>query len=58
MLLEPVLAVVLSAALLAEPLAPIQIAGGLLVLAGALALQVAAPPELEPVAEEAAGPVL
>lgn len=44
MLFEPVVGVVLAAWLLAEGLAPIQVLGGLAILAAALILQRAAPP--------------
>jgi drug/metabolite transporter (DMT)-like permease len=58
MLLEPVVGVVLAALWLGEALVPIQLAGGALVLLGALVLQVRSDPEHEPVVESAAGPVV
>jgi drug/metabolite transporter (DMT)-like permease len=58
MLFEPVVGVVLAALLLGEPLGPVQLLGGLLVLAGALVLQLRAAPDLSPVAEPGAGPVV
>ncbi len=58
MLLEPVVGVLLAALLLGESLAPIQVVGGALVLVGALVLQVRSAPELEPIAETDAGPVV
>ncbi len=58
MLLEPVVGVVLAALLLGEALLPIQILGGVLVLAGALVLQVRSAPDLEPIAETDAGPIV
>ena len=58
MLLEPVVGAILAGLLLGETLAPIQFAGGALVLLGALVLQLRADPELEPVIEKAAGPVV
>jgi len=58
MLLEPVVGVLLAALLLREALLPLQVLGGLLVLAGALVLQVRSAPELEPIAETDAGPVI
>jgi drug/metabolite transporter (DMT)-like permease len=58
MLLEPVVGVLLAALLLGEALLPLQVLGGLLVLAGALVLQVRSAPELEPIAETHAGPVV
>ncbi len=57
MLLEPVVGVVLAAVLLGEALAPIQALGAALVLGGALTLQRASDPDLEPVIETAAGPM-
>jgi len=58
MLLEPVVGVGLAALLLGEALAPLQAVGGALVLAGALVLQVGADPDLDPIEETAAGPIL
>ena len=58
MLLEPVVGVVLAALLLGEALGPLQAAGGVLVLAGALVLQLRSEPALEPIAETHAGPVI
>ena len=58
MLFEPVVGVILAAVLLGEPLGPVQLLGGLLVLAGALVLQLGAAPELSPVTEPGAGPVV
>ena len=58
MLFEPVVGVVLAAWLLDESLAPVQLLGGALVLAGALVLQVRSAPEREPIAETDAGPVV
>jgi drug/metabolite transporter (DMT)-like permease len=58
MLLEPVVGVVLAALLLGEALAPVQLVGGALVLAGALVLQVRSAPTREPIAETDAGPVV
>jgi drug/metabolite transporter (DMT)-like permease len=58
MLFEPVVGVVLAGVLLGEPLGPVQLLGGLLVLAGALVLQLRAAPDLSPVAESGAGPVV
>jgi drug/metabolite transporter, DME family len=58
MLSEPVVGVVLAAIWLGEALAPIQVAGGALVLAGALVLQLRSEPALEPIAETDAGPVV
>ena len=55
MLLEPVVGVVLAALLLGEALGPLQAAGGGLVLAGALVLQLRSEPALEPIAETHAG---
>lgn len=53
MLWEPVVGVALAAALLGEPLLPLQVAGGALVIGAALILQLASDPATEPVA----GPV-
>lgn len=50
MLWEPVVGVILAALVLAEPLVPVQVAGGALVLGAALLLQLSTEPELEPVA--------
>jgi drug/metabolite transporter (DMT)-like permease len=58
MLWEPVVGVILAAAWLGETLEPVQLAGGALVLAGAAVLQLRSEPELEPVVESAAGPML
>jgi drug/metabolite transporter (DMT)-like permease len=58
MLLEPVVGVVLAALLLGEALGPLQGVGGVLVLAGALVLQLRSEPALEPIAETHAGPVI
>ncbi len=58
MLLEPVVGVLLAAVLLGEALTPIQALGAALVLGGALTLQRVSEPNLEPVIETAAGPVV
>lgn len=58
MLLEPVVGVLLAAIVLGEALAPVQAVGAALVLAGALVLQRGSAPNLEPVVETAAGPVV
>jgi drug/metabolite transporter (DMT)-like permease len=58
MLWEPVVGVLLAALLLREPLGPVQLLGGLLVLAGALVLQLRSEPDLSPVTESSAGPVV
>jgi drug/metabolite transporter (DMT)-like permease len=58
MLFEPVVGVSLAALLLDEALAPKQLLGGGLVLAGALVLQLRSAPEHEPIAETDAGPVV
>ncbi len=58
MLWEPVVGVILAGLWLGEELAPIQGAGGVLVLLGAIVLQVRSDPELEPVVEAGAGPVV
>jgi len=50
MLWEPVVGVVLAALLLGEPLLPLQVAGGALVIGAALILQLASDPATEPVA--------
>jgi drug/metabolite transporter (DMT)-like permease len=53
MLWEPVVGVALAALLLGEPLLPLQVAGGAMVIGAALILQLASDPQTEPVA----GPV-
>jgi drug/metabolite transporter (DMT)-like permease len=58
MLFEPVTGVILAAFLLQEPLAPGQVVGAALVLAGALVLQVRSAPEREALVEAGAGPVV
>jgi len=58
MLWEPVVGVLLAGLLLGEALTPTQAAGGALVLAGALVLQLRSEPELEPVIEAGAGPII
>lgn len=58
MLFEPVVGVLLAALLLGEALTAVQVVGGVLVLAGALILQVRSGPATEPIAETDAGPVL
>ena len=58
MLFEPVVGVILAAIILGESMTPAQAIGTALVLLGALVLQRSAPPELEPVVETAAGPVV
>jgi drug/metabolite transporter (DMT)-like permease len=58
MLLEPVVGVFLAAVLLGEAFTPIQAVGAALVLGGALTLQRASAPELDPVVETAAGPMV
>ncbi len=58
MLLEPVVGVFLAAVWLGESLVPVQLLGGALVLAGAAVLQLRSAPELEPVVEAGAGPML
>lgn len=58
MLWEPVVGVILAGLWLGEQLAPIQGVGGALVLLGAIVLQVRSDPELEPVTEAGAGPVV
>ncbi len=58
MLWEPVVGVILAGLWLGEQLAPIQGVGGALVLLGAIVLQVRSDPELEPVVEAGAGPVV
>ncbi|HYO44904.1 MAG TPA: DMT family transporter [Candidatus Limnocylindrales bacterium] len=57
MLLEPVVGVMLAALWLGEALLPMQVAGGVLVLVGALVLQVRSAPAHEPIAETDASPV-
>jgi drug/metabolite transporter (DMT)-like permease len=57
MLLEPVVGVLLAALWLGEALLPVQIVGGVLVLAGALVLQLRSRPATEPIAETDASPV-
>jgi drug/metabolite transporter (DMT)-like permease len=58
MLWEPVVGVILAGLWLGEALEPVQAVGGALVLAGALVLQLRSDPELEPVVEAGAGPML
>lgn len=58
MLLEPLVGVLLASVWLGEVLLPVQVAGGALVLAGALVLQVRSDEPFEPVAETDAGPVV
>jgi drug/metabolite transporter, DME family len=58
MLLEPVVGVLLAALWLGEAFTPAQGFGGVLVLAGALVLQLQSDEEHEPIVEAAAGPVL
>ncbi|HEY3336759.1 MAG TPA: DMT family transporter [Candidatus Limnocylindrales bacterium] len=58
MLLEPVVGAILAGLWLGETLAPIQFAGGGLVLLGALVLQLRSDPDLEPVTEAGASPVV
>ena len=58
MLLEPVVGVALAALWLGETLVPVQVAGGALVLLGALVLQVRSRPGHDAVVEPAAGPVV
>ncbi len=58
MLLEPVVGAVLAGLVLHETLAPIQFVGGGLVLLGALVLQLRSDPELEPLVEAGASPVI
>ncbi len=58
MLFEPVVGVILAAVLLGERLAPVQVLGAGLVIAGALVLQVRSTPEREPLVEAGAGPVV
>jgi drug/metabolite transporter (DMT)-like permease len=58
MLFEPVVGVILAALLLGEAFTVVQAAGGVLVLVGALVLQVGSDEETEPIVEGAAGPVI
>ncbi len=58
MLLEPVVGVVLAGVLLGEAMGPIQVVGGVLVLVGALVLQLRSDARLEATLETAAGPVM
>jgi drug/metabolite transporter (DMT)-like permease len=58
MLFEPVVGVILAAIVLGESMTLVQAFGTALVLLGALALQRGAAPELGPVVETAAGPVV
>jgi drug/metabolite transporter, DME family len=58
MLLEPVVGVVLAGIVLGEAMGPIQVVGGVLVLVGALVLQVGSDPQLEATVETAAGPLM
>ncbi len=58
MLFEPVVGVLLAAAWLGEALVPVQLAGGALVLAGAVVLQASSTPDREPVVEAGASPVV
>ncbi|HEY6570447.1 MAG TPA: DMT family transporter [Candidatus Limnocylindrales bacterium] len=58
MLFEPVVGVILAGLLLSESLAPVQLLGCALVLAGALVLQVRSAPDQTPLVEEGAGPVI
>lgn len=58
MLLEPVVGVVLAALWLGEAFTPAQAAGGVLVLVGALVLQIGSDRGQEPVVETASSPVL
>ena len=58
MLLEPVIGAILAGLWLGETLAPVQFAGGGLVLLGALVLQLRSDPDLEPVTEAGAGPAV
>jgi drug/metabolite transporter (DMT)-like permease len=58
MLFEPVVGVILAAIVLGESMTVVQVLGTVLVLLGALVLQRSSPPELEPVVETAAGPVV
>ncbi len=58
MLFEPVVGVLLAAVLLGESMSPAQAVGAALVLTGALVLQRRSEPELEPMLETAAGPMV
>lgn len=58
MLFEPVVGVALAALWLGEALRPVQVAGGALVLVGALLLQLGSEPDLAPITEPGAGPVV
>lgn len=58
MLFEPVVGVILAAIILGESMTIAQAIGTALVLLGALVLQRSSPPELDPVVETAAGPVV
>ena len=58
MLFEPVVGVLLAAVLLGESLTPEQAVGAALVLLGALVLQRRSGPELDPLVETAAGPIV
>ncbi len=58
MLIEPVVGVLLAALWLGEQLAPVQVLGGALVLAGAIVLQLRSEPEHLPVVEAGASPVV
>ena len=58
MLFEPVVGVILAGLLLHESLAPIQLLGCGLVLAGALVLQARSAPDRAPMVEAGAGPVV
>jgi drug/metabolite transporter, DME family len=58
MLIEPVVGVLLAALWLGEQLAPVQVLGGALVLAGATLLQLRSEPEHLPVVEAGASPVV
>jgi drug/metabolite transporter, DME family len=58
MLLEPVVGVLLAVVVLGESMTPTRAAGAALVLLGALVLQRSSEPELEPVLETAAGPMV
>jgi drug/metabolite transporter (DMT)-like permease len=58
MLWEPVVGVFLAGLWLGEVITSVQAVGGVLVLAGALVLQLQSDEEHEPLTESAAGPVL
>ncbi len=58
MLLEPVVGAVLAGLLLGEGLGPLQLLGGVLVLGGALVLQIRPPARPLAVAEAGAGPLV